>query len=283
MQFLSPPRDYLTPPRDPHVRPVTYAELKHILEVAGQVPPSELFLASTKHELVDLVHKYRVKLPVGISLPVSPDRSPSSVMFGYDVTNMTIKDTPMIPPRLPPLFAHRLRFWLLFGSLLALVFFSVSIGLFESESPIELTRSTGPLLHLISPLGALMRGLGFSVGVINYYQPPSLPPPSPPPLAPSPAPSPPPPPPPPPLVDIAIDQALAAEVDGREGVVLGAIAAEVDGREGVVLGAPAAVLAAPAERAGMGNGISPLGLLALGFAAVLYRRRAAAASGYVQL
>ena len=80
-----------------------------------------------------------------------------------------------------------------------------------------------------------------------------------------------------------MDEALAAEVDGREGVVLGAIAAEVDGREGVVLGAPAAVLAAPAERAGMGNGISPLGLLALGFAAVLYRRRAAAASGYVQL
>ena len=69
--------------------------------------------------------------------------------------------------------------------------------------------------------------------------------------------------------------------------MLGAIAAEVDGREGVVLGAPAAVLAAPAERAGMGSGISPgispLGLLALGFAAVLYRRRAAAASGYVQL
>ena len=43
------------------------------------------------------------------------------------------------------------------------------------------------------------------------------------------------------------------------------------------------VLAAPAERAGMGNGVLPLGLLALGFAAVLYRRRATAASGYVQL
>ena len=62
-----------------------------------------------------------------------------------------------------------------------------------------------------------------------------------------------------------------------------ALAAEVDGREGVELGASAAVLAAPAERAGMGNGVLPLGLLALGFAAVLYRRRATAASGYVQL